>query len=294
MANGGAQMRRCGTHQPSTGDRARIAELEGTFFRTIRIPEALRQIEIPVRFIHIVSGENGRVTAQQRKDQIDVLNAAYQPHGITFGFDEGTTTVLDNHEFFTMGHRSLRERRCKQQHQAIEPQKGLNFYTAAPGGGLLGWATFPHEMEGDPDMDGVVMLHGTLQGGSTTNYNLGATAVHEVGHWLGLFHTFQDACFELGDEVEDTPPHSGPNYGKPVDEGQPHNLCPTAPAGSLCPIHNYMNYVDDEWMTEFTPGQVERLWAQIAMFRTDLLGAALAGAELEMPEGAEGLLRVRW
>jgi hypothetical protein len=186
-----------------------------------------------------------------------------------------------------MGHRSLRERQCKSQNQALDPTTGLNFYTARPGGDLLGWATFPVDMEGDPDMDGVVMLDGTLPGGANAPYNLGLTAVHEVGHWLGLYHTFQDGCFGLGDEVNDTPAHADANFGTPSDAGQPHNLCDSAPAGSLCPIHNYMNYVDDKWMTEFTPGQKERVWTQIGMFRRDLLPAARAAS-------AEFGARIEW
>jgi len=65
-------------------------------------------------------------------------------------------------------------------------------------------------------------------------------------------------------------------------------LCSNAPAGSLCPIHNYMNYVDDDWMNEFTPGQRARIWAQIGMFRRDLLlDSSGAEAAQEMDLGAE-------
>ena len=32
-----------------------------------------------------------------------------------------------------------------------------------------------------------------------------------------------------------------------------------------------MNYVDDDWMNELTPGQTERIWTQVGMFRPQLL-----------------------
>ncbi|MDP5306662.1 zinc metalloprotease [Paracoccus spongiarum] len=263
--------RRCATHDLGSGDVARMVELERDFRARSRIAESTLQVTIPVRFIHIVSGAQGVVTRQQREDQIAVMNAAFAPAGVSFSHDEAQVSEIDNAAFFAMGHGSAAERQCKSQTQAIAPEQGLNFYTARPGGGLLGWATFPHEMAGDPVMDGVVMLDGTLPGGATADFNKGKTAVHEVGHWLGLWHTFQGGCFPPGDEVADTPAHSGPNFGKPADSGQPYNRCPSEPSSALCPIHNYMNYVDDDWMTEFTDGQIQRIWAQIGMFRSRLL-----------------------
>ncbi len=276
--------RRCGTHDLSTGDRRRMADMEKRFRQQTRISEAGLSATIRLKFIHLVDGQEGVISAQQRSDQVKVMNDAFAGLDLAFGYDEDEVVEVDNAQFFRMGHGSIRERDCKSQNQAIDPQQGLNFYTAAPGGGLLGWATFPHEMEGDPKMDGVVMLHTTLPGGTGAPYNLGFTAVHEIGHWLGLYHTFQDGCFGDGDEVEDTPSHSGPNFGTPSDREQPHNLCPGQPQGSLCPIHNYMNYVDDDWMNEFTPGQKDRVWAQIGMFRSQLLAATEAARIPELGE----------
>lgn len=271
--------RRCATHDLSTGDLARMVDLERAFRAQSRITEATLRVTIPIRFVHVTSGGEGVISDVQRADQVRVLNEAYADAGITFIHDEDEVTEVENAAFFAMGHGSAAERQCKSQHQAIQPELGLNFYTARPVGGLLGWATFPHQMNGDPVMDGVVMLDQTLPGGGSANFGMGKTAVHEIGHWLGLYHTFQGGCFPPGDEVADTPAHAGPNYGKPADSGQPHNLCPNEPASALCPIHNYMNYADDAWMTEFTIGQIERIWAQIGMFRSALLAPATSAVD---------------
>lgn len=273
--------RRCATHDLSSGDLARMSEMERAFRAASRITESTLSVTIPVHFIHVVSGSQGIITRDQREKQIEVMNDAYAQSGVSFAYSEDEVTEVDNADFFAMGHGSLAERQCKERHQSIDPKKGLNFYTARPAGSILGWATFPHDMAGDPKRDGVVMLDGTLPGGAMTGYNLGITAVHEVGHWLGLYHTFQGGCFPPGDEVSDTPAHAGPNYGKPSDADQPHNLCPSEPSSALCPIHNYMNYGDDDWLNEFTDGQIERIWAQIGMFRSDLLSPVAGTTEAE-------------
>ena len=140
----------------------------------------------------------------------------------------------------------------------------LNFYVTNAGGTLLGWATFPFWYEGDPQMDGVVVLYSSLPGGNCCEprtYNLGDTGTHEVGHWLGLFHTFQGGCAaNYNDFVEDTPSERKPAFGCPVG-------LDSCPKPGLDPIENFMDYSEDTCMYKFTPGQSARADALSAFYR---------------------------
>jgi hypothetical protein len=86
----------------------------------------------------------------------------------------------------------------------------------------LGWATLPDVVGSFGNInsnDGIVIRYDTLPGGSLFPYNEGDTAVHEVGHWLGLFHTFQGGCGveAATDRVFDTPAEALPAFGCPVN-----------------------------------------------------------------------------
>lgn len=59
------------------------------------------------------------------------------------------------------------------------------------GAGLLGYSTFPWDYNDKTFLDGVVVLYSSLPGGTLAPYNKGRTLTHEIGHWLGLYHTFQ-------------------------------------------------------------------------------------------------------
>jgi hypothetical protein len=137
--------------------------------------------------------------------------------------------------------------------------KYLNLWVCTLGGGLLGYAQFPG---GTADTDGVAILNtafGTT-GTAKAPYNLGRTAVHEVGHWLNLNHIWGDTSDCSGtDHVADTPNAQFPNYGVP---SFPHITCSNGPNGDM--FMNYMDYVDDKTMVMFTHGQVARMQAALA------------------------------
>ena len=264
--------RRCGCPRPSYVRRRQLdAKIREFREANATFREAPGTLRIPIQFTHITDGATGAVDETQRKDQVNILNTAYSKHGIEFTYKEGNSQVVDNADWFRMGHGSAAERAAKTAQQ-VDPETTLNFYTTN-GGGLLGWATFPWELEGDPILDGVVVLYSSLPGIGAPPYNLGQTATHEIGHWLGLYHTFQGGCSATGDHVGDTTGHSGPNYGKPV-LGERHNACAKT---EQAPVQNFMNYVDDDWMNQFTGGQASLMRDMVGAFRPGLLASSDAG-----------------
>lgn len=161
-----------------------------------------------------------------------------------------------------------------------DPHKYLNIWVPVSiSDNILGYAVFPTWLAGSPERDGIV-VHGQYFGTDSTNYNnfyWGRTATHEVGHWLGLYHTFQGGCAgtdtsncaSAGDRVCDTPPVLEPNYGCPVK-----NSCTETPVDLPDIIENYMDYSYGRCMNMFTQGQTDRMMYHLATYRPNLTSAA--------------------
>ncbi len=227
-------------------------------------------VSITVNF-HVIrsSTGSGDVSDTRLNSQIATLNAAYNGRGFTFV--RGTTDRTNNSTWYTMQPGTTAEQQAKYHFTGMaanNPNYVLNFYTAAPGGGLLGWATFPWNLAGNPRMDGVVVLHSSVNGGSAAPYNLGDTGTHEVGHWLGLYHTFQGGCgtgnnTTSGDRVSDTWAEASAASGCPTGRD-------TCSYSGLDPITNFMDYTTDSCMNTFTSGQANRMVSMAATYRPKL------------------------
>ena len=140
------------------------------------------------------------------------------------------------------------------------------------GCGVAGYAYFPSS-HGQPQ-DGIMMeanFFGSSQGAS-------GVQIHEMGHYLGLYHTFQGGCTNNdcladGDRVCDTPPDQS-TAGVPC--GTPVNSCSTDTDSGFATdqndlIEDYMDYGDFNCWSVFTQGQRDRMHWHIENVRSSLL-----------------------
>ena len=166
-----------------------------------------------------------------------------------------------NRLWFTMTPGTHKEAQAKSA-LGVNQTSTLNLYTCKPGQNLLGWSTFPWNLAGNPTMDGVVIHYGSLPGGYLSPYNLGGTASHEIGHWVGLYHTFQGGCNGSGDYVDDTPGERSAAFGCPAGRDTCRNRA------GVDPIQNFMDYTDDSCMYQFTSGQSSRADGMWSTYRS--------------------------
>ncbi|KAL7938379.1 hypothetical protein V8C35DRAFT_276748 [Trichoderma chlorosporum] len=212
-------------------------------------------------YVHVVASSqnatDGYLSDDAVQNQLQVLNSDYEQAGITFNLKAIDKTInatwangvdLD-YMWYTLHNGSYGD---------------LNIWFIPVFAKYYGLCTLPALAEDlglAQYQDGCTIRSDTAPGGSLTNYNLGKTLTHEVGHWFGLLHTFEGGCEDPGDYVDDTPAQASATIGCPVER----DSCPDKPG--LDPIHNFMDYSYDTCLKEFTPGQIVRMQKVWAAYR---------------------------
>ncbi|KAL8841770.1 MAG: hypothetical protein Q9170_000803 [Blastenia crenularia] len=290
----------CDTQQPDDALRLIHSELSAQKkLRKVK-PRAPQAFIIDTYSHFIVAADSVTLYPPQKRsqlaaDQLKALNAAYAPMNITFNPPVPPTyTVNTTWATNTDGD-------AMKSALRMGPYSSLNLYfqsnlttpgaVYSPSSFLLGYCELPtsttqttcswspnHNAANSSGCtttssppsnyaaDGCNILLSTMPGGAMQEYNEGGTAVHEVGHWFGLLHTFQDnTCSSTnpGDYVDDTPQEMTATDGCPVGK----DSCPGSPGAD--PIGNYMDYSTDACYTGFSAGQQQRV---IDMYKRLRLG----------------------
>ncbi|RYD94926.1 MAG: zinc metalloprotease, partial [Sphingobacteriales bacterium] len=271
---------------PSLAQRmANIEQFTNNVLQTGRLVNGVIEIPVVVNVVYNAAAEN--ISDQQIASQIAVLNEDYNDtntdrnqtptewstlranYGIRFVLDQ---IVRKKSNKKSWGTNDAVKKSSLGGIDPTSPTTKLNMWSCNLGQSLLGYAQFPG---GSPATDGVVILYSSFgsrlkaSGTYISNYDLGRTATHEVGHWLNLRHIWGDATCGT-DYVDDTPYASTSNGG-----------CPAYPKKSTCTnggahnemTMNYMDYTYDRCMNLFTNGQKTR---SLAIFSSGGPRAAFA------------------
>lgn len=250
-----------------------------------RSADSIKITPVVVHVLHNNGPEN--ISDAQIESQIRVLNEDYGKLPGTNGDGPGVDTKVRfclaqrtpdgkctngivRIQTTLTAHKSY-ERPLLSQLSSWDPSRYLNIYIVKTidNGSTLGYASYPG---GPVDQDGLTIVYNTVgdTGVLMSGNDLGRTATHEIGHWFGVYHTFNNNCgtdvCSDGDYVCDTPPVATANFGCPTGVNSCSNDAPDLPDQ----IANYMDYTDDACKNMFTQGQADRMHATLDSLRFDV------------------------
>ncbi|KAK0378441.1 metalloprotease 1 [Colletotrichum limetticola] len=250
----------CGTPDPSDKQIARSLAGRDVGSSGSSLPAA--NISVPVYLHSVAPNQTALLSEATLEAQFQVLHDTFTKYGITMTLSGTSRTVNASWSTVTNPTDELAMKSALRKGtyqslniyvQAIHPTLGRCFYPEADA--FPGSETFI--------LDGCQIDANTVPGAdSPTGNDRGYMAVHEVGHWFGLPHTFQGGCTGT-DYVDDTPAQATPSWNCTVGQ----DTCPGLPG--VDPLYNFMNYQADNCWNEFTPGQVQRMHEQWATFRAN-------------------------
>jgi hypothetical protein len=282
--------KRCG--KPATTTQLRAVDPSDCTFSFTNpssdyVPGAVYEIPVVVHIIEHSNG-NGQISDALVHSQIDVLNEDFRALTGTpgaGGYDAaiqfvlastdpggspttGITRTVDNNWYNDTGN--------YWDTLAWDTAEYMNIYTNTAGGNLGYVPDLPQSGLAGSNEDRVVILWSAFGRNSSGGppYDQGRTVTHEVGHYLGLEHTFNGgcaaasspACYSSGDLICDTNSEDAPTFGCPVS---------ATSCGTSDPIENYMDYSDDTCMELFSMEQSLRMRCSLLNYRADLWNPAV-------------------
>lgn len=263
--------------------------------RKLRIAEQdIVRIPVVVHVIHdresgSIGGKgNPNISEEQIRSQIRILNEDYRRMAGTPGYNQNPVGVDTGIEFFLAGFTpdgaqsgGITRSYYKSKSQfnpytdantlaeiaSWPSDQYLNIWVCALSGNYLGVSQFP-SLSGVPGLDnadankaltdGVIIDYrafGDVGAVENTGYNKGRTTTHEIGHWLGLLHTWGDS--RCGDDYCDDTPWAETSNTQSCNDM--FSSCRGTPTRNM--IENYMDYSPDRCMNVFTFNQMERMYA---------------------------------
>ncbi|KAK0654800.1 hypothetical protein B0T16DRAFT_316523 [Cercophora newfieldiana] len=264
------------------------AFITGSPWRLTKRQTAPAPPAVPI-YIHIVAGsqsrQDGYLTDAEVDTQMDIIHNLFQPYGITFQHDPSMRKWVVNASWAGPSRDNFNEMK-EALHKG--DYRAINLYirniTVESYGGSCTNPWTHEEVNKTPFpsrllRDGCVINTATLSGSGHAYMDQGKTAVHEIGHWFGLFHTYEDQGVRDGfnppnpcwvgnpdDDVLDTPKCKGVAAGQC---NKKQNTCPE-PAGAepvYDAVDNYMSESSDACYERFTEGQKQRMYAVYEKYR---------------------------
>jgi hypothetical protein len=238
--------------------------------------------EIPVVF-HVIQNNSGTgyLSPAKIQEQVDILNEDFQALPGSNGspgfnsmirFKLATTDpsgAASSGITYTTNNNWFNDNGSYWNTLAWNTNNYLNIYTNSAGGYLGYVPDIPQGGIVGQNLDRVVVAYDAV-GYVSGAYGLGRTTTHEVGHYLGLYHTFDGGCgsssncYGTGDLICDTNTQNNPTWGCPSNSSS---------CGNSNPFHNYMDYSDDVCMWEFTAEQSNRMRCTLENWRPDVWDA---------------------